>query len=153
MSAEPDATRCSRGNSDALFLREGTQLPNSPKGYSRHSGHCPVPARRRRLHSFFLSRGLRFQVWAERVELPVVAYRYSPTRVSLLYKTEKKTVDYSEMSRRFSNLQYVSIGILFGTCVFLWARKLNLTGSAGKPISRHSEFSDDLPASHLRQVS
>ena len=31
------------------------------------------------------------------------------------------------MSRRFSNLQYISIGILFGTCVFLWTRKLNLT--------------------------
>ena len=35
--------------------------------------------------------------------------------------------DFSEMSRRFSNLQYISIGILFGTCVFLWTRKLNLT--------------------------
>ncbi|KZS13313.1 uncharacterized protein LOC116932768 [Daphnia magna] len=47
------------------------------------------------------------------------------------------------MSRRFSNLQYVSIGILFGTCVFLWTRKLNLTKT----------FDGGYATSNLRQTA
>ncbi|XP_057367066.1 uncharacterized protein LOC130688090 [Daphnia carinata] len=47
------------------------------------------------------------------------------------------------MSRRFSNLQYVSIGILFGTCVFLWTRKLNLTKT----------FDGGFATSNLRQTA
>ncbi|KAI9553683.1 hypothetical protein GHT06_021611 [Daphnia sinensis] len=47
------------------------------------------------------------------------------------------------MSRRFSNLQYVSIGILFGTCVFLWTRKLNLV----------NKFDGGYTTSNLRQTA